>query len=55
MEYKEFGSEWEKEMMKFSKREIIDFLRLAWIKARSENKKPCEHCGDPDCHWILHG
>ena len=38
-EYIPFGEEWEKEMSKWNKAQLIDALRKAWIKNKDLEEK----------------
>lgn len=38
-EYIEYGPEWEKEMMKHTKKELIDKLRKAWLDMKAFRKR----------------
>ena len=50
--YVPFGPEWEKEMMRFTKSELIGLLRDQLVKALSQpantvDKGICSNCGRP--------
>ncbi len=37
-EYEPYGKEWEREMMKHTKMELIDFIKKAWKKMKEKNE-----------------
>ncbi len=36
--YEPYGKEWEREMMKHTKMELIDFLKKAWKKQKGQSR-----------------